>query len=797
MANSKNKVDYITLQDLWQLVKANWYWFILSCILTSSIAIIYLAVTPPVFTSTASVRIKNTSKNNAPSSTDDDMSALGEMSLFKSNTDVQSEIHIFQSPILMEEVVRRLKIDYKYSIKYRGIRNVELYKNTPISIELNHTLSNASVDLTINLLSSGDINISQISIDGVNYPDEIQGKLFKQITLPKGSITITPTIHYALTTSDLDPIKFTKRPINAVAKGCEASLNAKLSDDDAPIIQLSYDDINAQRAEDILSMLIIVYNENWIKDKNQITSGTSQFINERLKVIENELGNVDENISNYKSNNLIPDVDAVSNLYLSQASANTAALTSLQNQLAMARYIQIFIKSNGSKNQLLPANTGIGSTNVEGQIDKYNELLLQKNSLIANSSEGNPLIADMTRSLKSMRKVIALSVNEYISMVDIQISNMLKDEKNTNQKIASNPKQAKHLLSEERQQKVKEELYLFLLQKREENELSQAFTAYNTKVINRPEDSDLPSKPHKNSIFLLALAIGLVLPAIIIILRESMNTMIHDRKDLEGLAIPFVGEIPYVNNKKKKSLHFLHRHLESYQTDIVVQDQNRNIVNEAFRNVRANIDFMRPQTKQCTVILFTSLNVDSGKTFVSSNLAVSMAIKDSHTLLLDADLRKACLSTLVGSPHTGLSNYLNGNIDDIKEIIVKDKIHSNLDVIPVGIMPPNPSELLLNKRFSQLITELRSQYDYIFIDCPPVELISDTSIISRFGDLTLFIIREGFMDKRMLPDVEQLYTSGRLKNMAIALNGVNYSSQGRYSYHKYGYYGSNYIQKTI
>lgn len=778
MSEIKSKEgDFFHIKDLLVLFMQHWYWFAASIVVCVLAALVYIAITPPTFTRSATMLIKNDSKNN--SGTSGGAEALSEFGLLKSNTDVKTEVHVFKSPQLMEDVVRRLKLNDNYRVKFRNIRFVDLYDSTPILVRTDSLLRNAELEFSIRLLPSGEVALTDININGERSEEEVTGKLSEAIKLSQGVVTIQPTALYSDRQVGKD-IYFAKNAVRDVAEACSEHLSVNVSEDDAPIIQLSYVDINPQRAEDLLNALISIYNENWIKDKNQITASTSEFINERLKVIEAELGHVDENISDFKSRNLLPDLNAVSGMYLTQSSNNTSQLTILQNQLSMARYIRSYMNDATGKNRLLPANTGIDNAGIEGQIEKYNGLLLQKNNLAANSSEQNPVVVDLNRNLVFLKDAIMSSIDDYISTLNIQLGNVRREEKLTNQKIASNPNQAKYLLNVERQQKVKEELYLFLLQKREENELAQTFTAHNTKIINPPGGDVDPTAPRKKVVLVASFVIGLLLPGVILFLKESFNTLIREKKDLEVLNLPFLGEIPNVGKKAKG------KESEAQRVVAVVEDKNRNVVNEAFRNIRTNIDFMRPRGGIGTVIMVTSLTPGSGKTFTSLNTALSMAIKGARTIVLDVDLRKASLSTVVNSPSKGITNYLNGSVENWQEVVCKGEVHPHLDLMPVGKIPPNPSELLIGTRFADLIEQLKQQYDYVFLDCPPALIVTDTSIIGPVCDLTMFVVRVGLVDKRSLPEIEQIHSGGQIRNMSLILNGLDFT-KGKYGYHRYGY----------
>ena len=565
------------------------------------------------------------------------------------------------------------------------------------------------------------------------------------------------------------------------------NLNVSQNDEKSNIISLTFKDVSTQRAEDVLNTLIAVYNENWVKDKNRIAVSTSMFINERLGVIEGELGNVDDDISSYKSEHLLPDVQAAASMYMTQASEANASIKELNNQAYMARYIRNHLTDETNKFRLLPASSGIENASISTQINEYNNQLLERNSLVSHSSEKNPLVKEMDASLNALRSALVTSIDNQLVALNAQIKSQQNYSGQVTSQIASNPNQPKYLLSVERQQKVKESLYLYLLQKREENELSQAFTAYNTRIITMPGGSMVPTAPVKKNILLVAFALGLLIPVVIIFMKENMNTVVRGRKDLENLTIPFVGEIPFGFRKKKR----FSRKVQEQKAAIVVKEKSRNVINEAFRVVRTNLEFMQNKESESHVIMITSANPGSGKTFISFNLATSLAIKGKRIIAIDLDLRKGSLSLYAGNPKKGISDYLAGDVKNVKDVIAKPSENAKIELIPVGTVPPNPTELLFSERLEQLITGLRKEYDYIFIDCPPVEIVADAAIINKLADMTLFIVRAGLLDRSMLPDIEKFYNDKKYKNMSLILNGTDGGS-GRYGY-KYGYkYGYHY-----
>lgn len=777
--------DFLRIQDLFYLCIKRWYWFVLSLAVTVGAAIIYLLRTPAVYTRTASVLIKDNSKSKSISS---DLESFSDFGLFQSNTDVNDELIAFKSPALMAEVVKRLRLDMNYFVPGRFHRDVAYGLTLPVDVTMEDMPENESAGFTLDIQSDGSLLLSDFIRDGekLDEPD-VKGSLLKSIATPLGKVIVRTTPGYVK--GKAYTLYVGKSDLYNAVDSYSSNLSVALNDEKASVIDLSFKDNSIQRAEDVLSMMIIVYNEDWVKNKNQIAVGTSKFINERLGVIERDLGNVDEDISSYKSEHLLPDVQEASSMYMEQSSAASAQILTLNNQLYITRYIRNYLANDANRTQLLPTNSGIESSNIEAQIAEYNKQLLQRNNLVANSSTGNPLVVNMDQALASMRRAIIKSVDNQIVTLSSQLRSLQQKEQQTTSRIAASPTQAKYLLSVERQQKVKESLYLFLLQKREENELSQAFTAYNTRIIAPPYGSMQPTSPVRKNIFMAAFALGLLIPVVIIFMRESMNTRIRGRKDLENVAVPLIGEIPLFARPKKGIFGRKPQELKS----VVVKEGSRDIINEAFRVLRTNLEFITAKDRVSNVFIVTSFNPGSGKSFTTMNLAASLAIKGKKVLVIDGDLRHASASSYIDSPHTGLSNYLGGRIDNLDDVIVPYPGYKSMYMLPVGMIPPNPTELLFDDRMKQVIDTVRTQYDYVLIDCPPIELVADTQILENLADRTIFVVRAGLLERSMLTELDKIYEENKYKNISLTLNGTE-SSHGRYGY-RYGYhygYGSEY-----
>ena len=778
-SNALNKKEILPLSDVFTMTLRHWPWIILSVVICVGFATLYILRTPKVYTRSAEIQIKDNEDGAAPTEFKD-------LGLFQSSSNVQDEIAILDSRDLMEEVVRRLNLDNSYYREGFFHDSIAYGTNLPIDLTIKDIPEAAAVSLKIKVNKSGNVTLSDIKMPKKELPDKTYtGMLNDTIMTAIGKMVVKPTSEYKKG-KDVDLI-FRKTPFESACKSFSGRLGVSLTDKDGNVITLTMADQSQQRADDVLSMLITVYNESWIRDKNQITVSTSNFIDERLGVIEDELGNVDSDISAYKSANLIPDVQAAASMYMEKSQKAEEEILKLNNMLQMMKDIRSYLNSHNSNNQLMPsmpANGGVSSQGITTQINDYNKRVLQRNALAEKSSEQNPIVIQLDGQIAAQRKAIMSTVDNEIADLSNKLKTYRGSEAQTTSRIATNPTQAKNLLSVERQQKVKEELYLFLLQKREENELSQSFTAYNTKIVNRPGPSDVPPSPRKMHVLGLAFLLGLAIPFGVTYVRESNNTKLRGRKDIKQLKVPFLGEIPQDPASKGKKAK------DSDRT-ILVKAGARDIVNEAFRVLRTNVEFLAAADGSSSVIAVTSFNPGSGKSYITVNLAMSIALKDKKVLVIDGDMRRGSASAYVDSPSKGLSNYLSGAISDVNSVIVKSKDCERLNVLPVGSVPPNPSELLGLPKFAEMLEALKSQYDFIFIDCPPIEMVADTQIIDRYADRTFFIIRAGLLERAMIPELDNLYESKKYKNMALILNGTS-NLKGRSGY-GYGYgYGNGY-----
>ncbi len=761
-----------TIKDFFNLCLDHWKWFAISVFTALSLAVAYLVVNPPVYTRSAEILIKDDDKGGGGGLASA-LGGLADFGLFGSSMNVYNELGAIQSSFVMYNVVKRMHLDVSYIVK--GIRDKDLYgKDRPITVQFTDFTDEDEGGAVVDLKKNGEVTLSGFYKNKDDFDTEIKGRVNSRIKTPIGTLYVAATPYLSNVKEDMT-IHVDKADPTVAAEDCSKQFTSVVSSRDAAIIKMTYQDVSKQRAVDVLNEILTVYKEEWMNDKNQVSMSSSRFIEDRLLLLEKELGIVDNDISQFKSKNLMPDIEVAAGMYMKNANAAGLQRTELTNQLFMVKYLKDFLRDKSQADQALPMGMVPLDKSMGDMFMQYNTLLLQRNKIAAGNSENHPYIADYDAQLASMRKAILASLDNAMNQLKIEIDGIKGAENENNEKIASSPTKATQLLSSERQQKVKQQLYLYLLQKREENQLSQAFTAYNLRVLTPPMGRKKATFPVKRNVLTVAFLLGMLIPAITLFIRERSITTIRGRKDIEGLKVPYLGEIPLYKPRRKQDA----------VNRILIQPKKRNIINEAFRVMRTNLEFMAGSYHAKT-FLVTSANPGSGKTFTTINMAAVYALKGKKVALLDLDLRKASLSLYVNSPKNGVSTYLSEQTDNWKSMMVKHPDSQGLDILPCGTMPPNPTELLANGRINRLMEELRAEYDYIFMDCAPIEIVADTSILAPLADMSIFIIRNGLLEREMLPIIDGYYTGKKLKNMALVLNGTDIMT-GRYNRNGFGY----------
>lgn len=771
----QSKEPEINLSDVILLYKQNFIWVIISILVCSLMAIIYIYRTPESYLRNATVLIKDEEKGGGDILSA--ASAFSDMGFGTSSSSVENEIHLFKSKRLMQEVVKKLELNYSY--KHReGLKMLEYYKFSPIDAKICNIDPDNSYSFEIEIVDNKKLILS-------NFRNKKDKKIGHKITTnlndttltPFGKIIFLPTVFFSEDVYDTN-ILFNKSSLQKTTDYLLKNIEISMADKNSSVINLSMKDESIARAEDILNTLIDVHNDDNISDKNKILISTNSFIKGRIQVMKKELSNIDTEIEKYMKTNKLTDVSSETKLFMESVGQLSTEDLIVQNQLSLANYMKEYIKDPKNIHGLIPANAGIENKGIQSQIEEYNTSMLKRNELLSNSGPNNPIVSNMNNSLFSMRNTIINSMNNLIAGLKLQIKNMEYKKSETSDKIKSMPTQQKYIESIKRQQKIKEELYLYLLQKSEENDMQRAITESNCRIIDFAYGPVKPVAPKSKIILLGAFIFGLVLPFGFNSISKLLNNTVKTRKELEDLTnIPFLGEIPYIDNIKENNL--------------VIDKTSRNSINESFRILRSNLSFMLNDNKK--VVTSTSFSPDSGKSFVFSNLAKAFALTNKKIILIDLDIRKATLSStkkIKNNKKIGVTNYLSGNVSNIDEIIYKTDKEGFFDMVNSGSIPPNPVELLLSPKLDEMIEKLKDRYDLIFIDCVPFEVVADMSIVNRISDIVVYITKPNVIDKRYLPRLEKLHDEKKLNNMCFILNGVNI----KHSNYGYGY---KYSEETI
>ena len=786
MAESIEKKTTLPIADIWAMVRDNIWWYVFSILFFLAVAVFYLYRTPNTYSRVEKVIVDEDSQSSMMR----DLTSFAGYNRMRygRGTNVDNEMEAFASPDLMEQVVRRLNLETTYT-DLQFLRTRELYTGTPVMLSLLGGNMASNFSFVISKTGPQSFVLKDFRVKGDKLKaDPVSGSLGDSLVTPVGALRISPTVHFEDWKND---ISISWATAMSRAKGYCSRMNVYLSTKQSSVVVLAIQDLFPRRAESILRTLLDIYDEDWISNKNRSARNTSDFIKDRLVIIEEELGGIEEDLKDYKASHRIADISDAARQYLDLSKEYAGREFEVSNQLSIAKYIREYLGDPVHARSLIPANSGLVSDQVNTQIGEYNTLLLERDRLLKSSSENNPLIRDMNASLDAIRLSISRSVENLIATLQLQVDKVEQEQRQIMNKISSASGEELQLLSITRQQKVKEQLYIYLLQKREENELSSLVNVANTRLIMAPNGAPAPVSPNKIAVFLVALLLGFFLPLVYFFLRKMLDSSVKTRSDLVNLKLPFLAEIPQMGLNGSYWKRLRTNRFDDSNCAIIVQGGKRDMMNEAFRVLRTNLDLMVGQKEGCHVVMVTSFTPNAGKTFTIMNMAASMAIKGSRVLLLDLDLRKATLSKSLDRNNHGVSAYLNGKSEHILDSV--QHVAEHLDIISVGTLPPNPAELLVSDRFKAMVEELKGSYDYIFFDCPPIDIVADTSIVAAHADLTVFIVRAGMFDKPGIAVLNDLYESGKYNRMSLILNGVESFSRG-YGHYGYGYghYGYGY-----
>ena len=777
----------------------NWKWIVASVIVCLCCAYIYLQRQTPVYRIQATIMINDEQKGSFQNQMQTLQQDFGIMS---TTGGLDNELEVLRSKSVIKQAVIDLGLYTRYSIDNGFFKPAStLYGAYPVKV----TIAKEDLDC---LTSGATFTITQPDAESCiicyNYYDKEKHEVVEAREEIK-SLPHTLNTHIGrlvLTKGELpslDPdqeMRVSIVPPISVAKACLGALSIEPTSKTTSVAYISYLDVNKRRGVDFVNQLVTAYNRENNNDKNFVAMKTEEFISKRLEKVAAELDEAEEQMAQYKRSSGLINLSGDAQKVMQGSTEYEKQHVEIVTQLKLINYLRDYVNDSNNNLQPIPVNVGLSDAGLASLIGRYNELVVERSYLLRTASESNPAVIETTTIASLMAETIKTSIESLHKSLEIRKKDFEQQAKKYDSKLGDAPTQEKILAGYERQLEVKSGLYMMLLQKREENSIALAATADNAKLIDAALANDGPVSPNRRMIWLVALALGVVIPVAIIYLKEILRYKIEGRNDLEKLTrVPILGDVPTageINNDKRT---------------IVVHENSNDLMAETFRSIRTNLQFIldSPEKK---VIQFTSSTAGEGKTFVSSNLAMSMALLGKKVILIGLDIRKPRLAEMFNltDRKKGITLFLSGDSND-KELlfnqIIPSRFNTNLDILPAGIIPPNPAELLSRKNLDKAIEYLKEIYDYIILDTAPVGLVTDTLIIARVTDATVYICRADYTPKSNIELVNSLYREEKLKNMSIVLNGIDmtkrkygyyygygkYGKYGRYGYGKYGRYG--------
>lgn len=739
------------LKELIQKYLSYWKWFLLSIIIAISSAFVYLQFQTPVYKVQSSLLIKDERKGLGQ----DDM--LSELNIFSSNKVVDNEIEILKSYTLMERVVKNLNLDVTYYVPEKFTER-EIYEESPIRFEVLKPTSLAFQEKI------------EVAIDGKTAIVNGQKVPFNTVTkTPLGYVNISPN---AGVSSKINLLKISVAQKKKVAESFVKNLLIEPSSKTSSVLLMSLEVTNHKKGEDIINTLISEYNEAGLEDKNKVAANTLRFIEDRLKLISGDLTKVEEDVQNFRSREGITDISAESQLFLQNVQQNDNQLNQVRIQESVLNSIEQYVRKTKPGQGTVPATLGISDPTLLGLITALSEVETKRTEVIKLVKADNPMVVALDEQIESLRNNIVDNIQTLKNSLVLTRQQLERQNQKIEGIIKTVPVKERALVDITRQQSIKNNLYIFLLQKREETALSYASAVSDSRTIDFARGIDEPVAPSKRKIYLIFLALGLLVPIGIIYLLDVLNDKVQNRKEIEKLTTtPIISEI-------------------SFSTDsdgLVVDSSSRSAIAEQVRALRTNLSFIPISGRTLKKILFTSSISGEGKSFVSLNLGASLALTNKRTIILEFDLRKPKLHSALGIENgKGLSNYLIG-MAEIEEIIKPVPGINNYFIITSGAIPPNPVELLLSERLPILYKELEDKFDYIVTDAPPIGVVTDAQVLEKESDASLFVIRHDFTPKDRLKMLDDFYRQKKFKNLNIIFNGIK--EGGRYGYgYGYGYY---------
>lgn len=773
----EEKVNY---QELLFKYIIHWPWFIASVLACLVGAWVYLHFQTPVYQVSASIMIKDDKKGGSAGSADLENLGLGGM--ITSTQSIDNEIEVLRSKTILKEVVNNLELYITYYDEDEFPKK-ELYKTSPIIVNLTAQEADnlpdvAIIDMKLTQEGGLDVNLKV----GLNEYNKHFEKL--PAVLPTDVGTFGFALKDSLSNGRMEGQNIVRnisamvsRPFG-VAKGYQWAINIEPTSKTTSVAVVSLMNTNIQRGQDFINKLIEMYNRNTNNDKNEVAEKTKEFINERIKIINEELGSTEDKLEAFKRNAGLTNIGSDAQLAVEGNAEYERKRVENGTQINLIRDLTKYISNPSNEYEVLPANIGLSDNGLTTQIDRYNELIFERKRLLRTSTENNPMIVNLDTSIRAMKANVKAAIDGTLQGLLIVKADLDREASRFSRRISDAPGQERQYVSIARQQEIKAGLYLMLLQKREENAITLAATANNAKIIDEPAAEGGPVSPKPKMIYMVALAVGLGLPVGFIFLLGLTKFKIEGRGDVEKLTrLPIVGDVPLTDEKTGS---------------ITVFENQNTLMSETFRNVRTNLQFMLESSQK--VILVTSTVSGEGKSFISANLAISLSLLGKKVVIVGLDIRKPGLNKIFNIPRKemGITQYLSNPEKNLMDFVHSSDVSKNLYIIPGGTVPPNPTELLARDGLDKAIAILRKEFDYVILDTAPVGMVTDTLLIGRIADLSVYVCRADYTRKAEFTLINELADNNKLPNLCTVINGLDLQKKKYGYYYGYGKYGKYY-----
>ena len=772
--------EQVNIQELLFRYLIHWPWFVISIIICIACAWGYLRLTTPIYNISATVLIKDEKKGGGASMSSD-LEKMGLEGFVSSSSNVDNEIEVLRSKSLAREVVNNLGLFVTY-MDEDEFPSKELYHTSPVLVSLTHQEADklpGRMEINMILQPTGALGV-QITVGEKEYQKQFD-KLPAVFPTDEGTVAFFANND---TLSAVCPENITKerhitafinRPFS-VLKEYVNSLSIAPTSKTTSVVVISLENTNTRRGRDYINKLLEMYNINANNDKNEVAQKTAEFIDERIGIISKELGSTEQDLENFKRSAGITDLSSEAQIALTGNAEYEKKRVENQTQINLVMDLQRYMK--GNEYEVLPSNIGLQDAASAGAIDRYNQMLVERKRLLRTSTENNPTIINLDTSIRELRTNVQATLDATLKGLQITKEDLAREASRYSRRINDAPTQERQFVSIARQQEIKSGLYLMLLQKREENAITLAATANNAKIIDEALADDNPISPKKTIVYLAALVLGVGLPVGVIYLIGLTKFKIEGRADVEKLtSLPVVGDIPLADEKTGS---------------IAVFENQNNLMSETFRNVRTNLQFMLENGKN--VILVTSTISGEGKSFISANLAISLSLLGKKVVIVGLDIRKPGLNKVFNIPKKehGITQYLTNTTANLMDFVQPSDINKNLFILPGGTVPPNPTELLARGGLEKAIETLKANFDYVILDTAPVGMVTDTLLIGRVADLSVYVCRADYTHKAEFTLINELAENNKLPNLCIAINGLDLNSRKYGYYYGYGKYGKYY-----